>query len=152
MISQALARAVDEHLLNPCERSLVRVDALLIEYVLPEEVEVLFRRLCNNERGFSSFVSNSFGTYLPSRLASRKCNLSNSPLDWLHALADAVRLLDAVSVYRLRFVINEIEALKGTAAVARVLQQSQRTLAALSRLNPDLKEDLAWESQFIPMV
>jgi hypothetical protein len=152
MIPKVLARAVDEHLLSPCVATHLRVESLLLELALPCEADLLLRILCGDDAGASHFVPIKLGAYLPSRLALRKVPLSNNPIEWLHALANSVRAMDAISIYRLRFVIGEITELKTSASAVRLLQQSDRALTAISSLSLEMKEELNWECLLIPTI
>jgi hypothetical protein len=146
-----MARAIDEHLLCPSGVTVERISALLSAEPLTPVVGVLVAALRDNRPSATSLTPASLGPYLASRLIARRFSLADDRVGCLYALADAVKSIDAVAIYRWRFVVNELSELRSIHAVAVLLRQSRRFLHGIAALSPDMEEELQWERRVLPM-
>ncbi len=146
-----MARAIDEHLLCPCDATVERISALLTAVSLTPAVCALVAALRDNRPSSTSLTPVMVGPYLASRLIARRFSFADDRVGCLYALADAVKAIDAVSIYRWGFVLNELSGLRNVHAAALLLRQSRRFLDGIAALSPDMEEELQWERRVLPM-
>jgi hypothetical protein len=151
VIDSEIARAIDEHLLRPCDETAERVSASLAAVALTPEVCALVTALRDNHPSGTTLTPAMLGSYLASRLMSKSFSLADDHVGCLYALADAVKAIDAVAIYRWCFVVSELSALRDMHAAATLLRQARRFLDGIVALSPDMEEELRWERRILPM-
>lgn len=147
MIGNDLALAIDEHILESSSRSARHLETLLAATVLPPLVGELIAALQKDVSISSPLTAVEAGAFVASRMVFKKCLLGQNTAGCMYALADSVKSADAVSIFRWRFIVNEIPELKRSNPGAQLLRQSERVLQAIASLSAE--SELKWERRVL---